>query len=183
MAVEYPVPSREAFASALETLLSLKVAAQGLPLEKSYPMPAYVSVYERDSRGIIAFMVADLPLVRATGAAMSMLPKDTAEPRPGDPWADKILVDNFREIMNISAQFFNEKGHEHVRFVNGFPHNKLPGMASTLLELGEVKAVYELSVGDYGTGRLYVVFPSAHMRANPPSIQPLARRSTQVKAA
>lgn len=183
MPADYPVPNRDAIASALETLLATKVVANPLPMVKSYPFPSYVSVYEKDSRGIIAFLVCDLSLIRCAGAALSMLPKSAAEPKPSEIWPEKILLDNFREIMNILAQFFNDKGQEHVRFINGFPHNKMPGMASTLLELGELKAAFELNIGGYGSGQIFIVYPAPNMRYNPPSIQPIVRRSTQVKAA
>ena len=98
------------------------------------------------------------PTLREIGAAVGLFPKGAAQAALEDGSLSGSLLENLSEVSNVMAQAFNVPGAPHVRLADNSVDvvEDAPEDALTLLDARDERLDFEVSVEDYGGGRLAI---------------------------
>jgi hypothetical protein len=146
----------EAVGNLLKTLLpgSVDVKA-GKPVD---PGQALIGVFNRDDGGIQVACVCDHGMVAFAGAALAMIPAPTAKASQASGQFPAAILENFREIMNISGQIVNLPGRPHVTFQALLKSDEVTAPElKALLASPAGRLDLEVNIGNYGVGRLSIL--------------------------
>ncbi|MCA9038312.1 MAG: hypothetical protein KDA91_24470 [Planctomycetaceae bacterium] len=111
--------------------------------------------YADDNSQVQRLVVCDVAFANNAGAALTMIsPGVVADAIKANDVPDNIL-DNFREVMNIFVNIFQDTGHGHL-VLGGIDLPTKEKDESTAKALAEPvgRADFEVVVPRYGTGRI-----------------------------
>jgi hypothetical protein len=120
--------------------------------------PGAVAVYVDDQSRLRALISCDLELSVALGAAIALIPANTAVGCIADGVLSADLEENLNEVLNILAAAFNLPDRPHVKLDAMHVPGKLPPvhLAAQLRAFGR-RDDLKLEVAGYGGGRLSLV--------------------------
>jgi hypothetical protein len=158
MPTNFPMPGQDRVRDVLADLMGRTVTVartEAAPLEVDGPGPAALADYEADGGSIGVLCVADVRLANALGAALTMIAPAAVDEAVENLRIDDPTIDNFREVVNVLTSLFNTTSTPHVKFreVHRLP-SQLPAETVQLLEAPRGRRDFDVSVEDYGTGRL-----------------------------
>lgn len=104
--------------------------------------------------GIIG--LADLEFTAYAGAALTMFPTPMAERQIESGQVDEMVLENFREIMNVCASQFNGGNFSHVKLTEllRLPKDKLSPELDALMKKPVTRLDFTIQIPNYGKGRL-----------------------------
>ncbi len=116
----------------------------------------YGGTFHSGDRTVIAMCAADIALAAYAGAALSMIPGESAQERVTAGVLDEMLQENFAEVLNVLTRIYVVPETARVALLEPiFPPNEMP----RTLVLADpsapiVRADYEIEISGYGTGYL-----------------------------
>ena len=148
MATGYIVPTTDSIGDTLKMVLG-----DGLEVDASDPSgieDAYIATYVNDSGDVVAICTCDLPFVAFTGAALSMIPADTAKSMAGGGELNPAVAGNFHEVMNICSTLMMTDSTAHLKLKDTLPSKDSEALKSGFAE-GQACA-FQVNVPGYGQG-------------------------------
>lgn len=117
-----------------------------------------VAEYQLDDGSLVGYAICDLPFAVRTGAALTLIPPGAAEDAIKAHALEDTVSENFREVLNVMARFFDRGGNSRVHL--GLVH--LPGEnmgAAFAMQIAKPAARMDASVdvGGYGKGTLMLL--------------------------
>lgn len=130
----------------------------GDPVVPSETTFAGVGLYVEDNLSLSGAVAADLSLTAYAGAALGLVPVDSANDQirarslMGQTW------ENFAELLNIGVSMFNQDGSPHVRLYSTHEPGELPqaDVLDLLRGLGR-RIDLTVSIAGYGRGTISIV--------------------------
>ncbi len=144
----------------LGDLLGRKVTATTAASPISGVEPTLTAVYEDNEGNVVAACCCDLDLVLNAGAALVLVPaRDVQESAKAKKW-DPLLVENFKEILNVCAQLFCQAGSPRAKLgclcLTCSQANAKSTVAANPLAKGGKRVDVQLSIAGYASGRMAV---------------------------
>lgn len=151
------MPQQDAVRALLTSLFGRPVVVSRTPaLVRSATDKFTVALFthEDGTTGVAAF--ADLAFAAYAGAALTMFPTAMADQQISNGRVDEMVLENFREIMNVCASQFNGAVAEHVKLTSllRLPIDKLPAEVDALAKKPGARLDFTVQIPNYGTGRL-----------------------------
>ena len=116
----------------------------------------YGGTFHGGDRAVVAMCAADLALAAFTGAALSLIPAESAQERIRTGVLDEMLEENFAEVLNVLARIYMVPESTRMTLLETiFPPRALPatpepGNSSVMV----LRADYRIDIDSYGTGHL-----------------------------
>lgn len=123
------------------------------------PGPAklpYGGTFHGGDRTVIAMCAADIAFAAYSGAALSLIPGESAQERVKAGVLDELLEENFAEVLNVLTRIYVVPETARVALLEPiFPPRAMP----QTLELEDVSATivradYQVDISAYGKGHL-----------------------------
>jgi hypothetical protein len=153
------LPTTKAIKDILDGLLGREVGLRpGSPLGSADVPAGVLARYLDDAERLRAVAAWDLPAGASIGAAVGLFPKGAVAAALEDGNLSGNLLENLSEVSNVLAQAFNVPGAPHVRLAANTVDAvaEAPEDALALLDSQDARLDFELSVEDYGGGRLAI---------------------------
>lgn len=113
-----------------------------------------VAVYGGTHIPVGAVCVCELPLAIYMGAALTLIPIDIANAGVKNKKILGDILDNFREVVNVSASMFNQDGAPHVALRSLLvPPDAVPIEVTKVLLKPAARADFEVMIPGYGAGK------------------------------
>lgn len=118
-----PLPRSDAVVESIKGLLQkeLTVSHECVPLELAAPHTVVLGVYVSKDDVPRAFFACDLKFACHAAGALTMLPEDVVKKALSDKLLSSELLENIQEIMNISANLFNNPSTPHLKLKTVIP--------------------------------------------------------------
>ena len=119
------------------------------------PLP-YGGTFHGGDRAVVAMCAADLAFAAFTGAALSLIPAESARERMAAGALDEMLEENFAEVLNVLARIFVVAESTRMTLLEPvFPPRALPvaptpGPTPAAILRGD----YRIDIDGYGVGHL-----------------------------
>ena len=124
-----PVPIQEAVAEFVQALIGLGTAASKVTPPTLEPDgDRIIATYCDDLGRTAALVTADLAFAASTGAALAMIPAAAAAEAVKEGALPEALLENYREIANMTSSLLNTANTPHLKLVDVWPsdHPDLP---------------------------------------------------------
>lgn len=119
---------------------------------------AVTGVYVDDMLRLSALVVIDEPLAACLGAAIALIPVQTAQTAIDDGFLPPTLFDNAAEILNVMASLFNADGAPHLRLYATYaPGEALPADVAKWVPAFVRRENLNATVKGYGSGLISVL--------------------------
>ena len=154
MATAFPLPDAPKIVQMLGLLFDGPDVKPGGTFDQTPGGGAWFGVFIADGGEPVALCGADGNLAATLGAAFSMLPiaaaKDAATTRELTP----VMIENMREIMNISTRLVMDNTSPHLKLDQLCPAKSLPAAAAALLAAPGRRREFQVQLSKYGGGVL-----------------------------
>ena len=154
MASAFPLPDAPKIVQMLGMLFDGLDVKPGGTFDHTPGGGAWFGVFVADSGAPVALCGADANLAATFGAAFSMLPvaaaKDAAKARD----LTTVMIENMREIMNISTRLVMDNTSPHLKLDQLYPSKSLPAPAAALLAAPAGRREFQVQLPKYGGGVL-----------------------------
>lgn len=160
-AIKHTLPTPDGLTSLLKGLIDRpvtvkKAVAAYVP---SLRQIGLIGIFVRDDDTVGGLCVCDLALSAGMAAVLTLIPAAVAAENVKKGKLDANLLENFREIMNISSQLFIGPGVPHVRFKDVVPMP--PPIAdkaiATLVTRPPGAAHFDVAIQGYPPGKFSVL--------------------------
>lgn len=153
--VPHPKEVRDLFEGILGREIDISAGEPVLPNERTH---AAVGVFVEDNLSLAAAIVADLPLTAFAGAALGLVPRDTALTTLSNNYVDETMWENFAEVLSVSSTLLNHDGAPHVRLYSSYEPGILPpaDVSGFLHGLGR-RLDITVGIAGYGSGCLSII--------------------------
>lgn len=168
------LPTSNALRELLNTLLGSPITCTALP-SPSAARPEFVALYENGDGLPEAYIGFDRTLVAYAGGALTMMPVDEVKATLQAPELSSVLVDGYREVVNIAASLFNVENRPHVKLRSTYTRDALPPDVVALLDGHGDQIHLKITIEGYGSGEATVfvkmmqAFEDASHNAQPAS--------------
>jgi hypothetical protein len=140
----------------LAELLDLQVdaVASALPLQPGRSTPCIAADFNHPTGELAVLLLADLAFATRSGAALTRLPLDRAEQALGRGSLDDILLENYREVVNVLTALYRPY---ECRLVLGEVSVDLPALSfekKMFIRKPPGRLDCELRLDSYGVGRV-----------------------------
>lgn len=155
-----PVPIQEAVAEFVQALIGLGTAASKVTPPTLEPDgDRIIATYCDDLGRTAALVTADLAFAASTGAALAMIPAAAAAEAVKEGALPETLLENYREIANMTSSLLNTANTPHLRLVDVWPSDDpdLPEEVWAILAAPTKRREYAVTIDGYGSGNLGVV--------------------------
>jgi hypothetical protein len=153
--MSHPLPSEVAFAKHVSGILGkpTEIKAAAAPYDPKPDDPFILAVYIDDAGKPSAIGLCDVPIGASMGACLTMIPAGVAKDDIKAKKLSEALLDNLKEVFNISASLFNLPGAPHLRLgpVHVAPP-ALPADIAAMLAQNKVRVDFQCTVPVYGGG-------------------------------
>lgn len=149
------LPTPNALRELLNTLLGSQVTCTALPAP-SATRPEFVALYESGDGLPEAYIGFDSALVAYAGGALTMMPVEEVKATLQAPELTSVLVDGYREVVNIAASLFNVENRPHVKLRSTYTRDALPQDVVALLEGHGDQLHLKITIEGYGSGEATV---------------------------
>ena len=147
----------EKLAVLLGQILGRTVRAQKVaPTAPSPAGSSLAAIYETDNSEITTVCLSDLALAANSGAALCLIPPDRTKESIQAGNLEDLLLENFREVLNILSQLFTISGPGRVKLKSVCKASQLCAEASKLISSPARRLDMKLSIDGYGDGRMSV---------------------------
>lgn len=147
-------PGGEEWVELLDSLVEPEVSVDGgRPVPLSMEIPTAAAVFVKDDGAPRFICICDLAFTVYVGACLAEIPSDTANRHVSDSEIPDNIMDNFREVLNISASLFNKPDWPHVSL--GAVHVTPKPVPDDIVALiGSARSRLDLifSMGGFGEG-------------------------------
>lgn len=157
MAKICPLPDAEKVMSLLGLLFDGLEVKPGGSFGREQQQGAWFGVFVTDCGAPVALCAADSGLSASFAAALSMLPPTAAKEAAKSRELSGVMIDNLREIMNISTRLMMSDTSPHLKLDQIYSAKALPVPAAALLSGPNVRAEFQIQVPKYGGGVLALV--------------------------
>jgi hypothetical protein len=149
-------PSDTEVVSTLNSLLGRDVqAAKIAPPGALGDAARYLAVYTLDDGTVCGLAVCDLKLAASAGVALAIMPPRRIEECVKAGSLEDDILDNLREILNVTAGILNGTGHPHVVFQDVLGPNPQPTPAvEALLAQPAFRLDLEVTIAGYNGGKI-----------------------------
>ncbi len=115
-----------------------------------------IALYRDDLGRPGALVIADLALAAASGAALAMIPATAAVEVTRTGKMTETLLDNFREVANVTASILNTPATPHLTLAGTWESDDadLPAEVWTILANPEKRREFAVTLDGYGSGNL-----------------------------
>ena len=122
----------------------------------------HVAYYVTREDALAGFCVVDLPLAAFLGAALAMMPSETAKEEINSGELGEDLLDAYYEVANIMAALLCADGSPHVRLL-GIDDAGMPFESAVLSTIKDPcrRIDIQVAVDEYGSGALTIL--TAHI--------------------
>src|SRR5690242_6800406 len=136
-----------------QILLGRNVSAEKIaPFRIAASEASAAAIYANSEGEVAGVCVADIDLVHRAGAALCLIPADA---RLKAVKFDSALTENFREILNICAQFFAGQDQQRISLASvALSADARPPSATGLIASPAWRLDVKLTIADYGSGRI-----------------------------
>jgi len=116
----------------------------------------YGGTFHGGDRAVVAMCAGDLAFAAFTGAALSLIPAESAQERIRTGVLDEMMQENFAEVLNVLSRIFVVTETTRMTLLEpilppcAVPTTLAPGVAATSI----LRADYEIDIGGYGLGHL-----------------------------
>lgn len=116
----------------------------------------YAGTFHGGDRAVVAMCAADLAFAAFTGAALSLIPAESAQERIRTGALDEMLQENFAEVLNVLARIFVVPETARMTLLETvFPPRAVPATLEVAGAPANVaRADYRIDIDGYGTGHL-----------------------------
>ncbi|RYE66290.1 MAG: hypothetical protein EOO79_07050 [Oxalobacteraceae bacterium] len=117
---------------------------------------AYAGTFHSGDRAVIAMCAADVAFAGYTGAALAMIPADSAQERVRSGVLDEMMQENFAEVLNVLSRIFVVPETERMTLLKPiFPPCAVPARLEPSVAFTSIlRADYEIDIDGYGVGHL-----------------------------
>ena len=157
-----PLPTVVDLRDLLERLLGrdVEITLGGPMVDTGARGGAQVSTYEDRYGKLRALLVADAALVARAGAAIALSPRGGADAALQDGDLPAGLLENAREVLDVTASLFSVAGAPHVTPGRFYPPGALlPPEVAHLVRAYVRRLDLDVALTGYGSGRLAVIVP------------------------
>lgn len=153
--VPHPKEVRDLFEGILGREIDIAAGEPVVPNERTH---ASVGVFVEDNLALSAVIVADLHLTAFAGAALGLVPRDTALTTLANNYVDETMWENFAEVLSVGSTLLNHDGSPHVRLYASYEPGILPpaDVSGFLQGLGR-RLDLTVGIAGYGSGCLSIV--------------------------
>ena len=153
----HPKDVRDLFEGLLGRSVEVSPGEPVIPTDVQY---AGVGLYVEDNLHLSAAVSADLALSAYAGAALGLVPAQSAVDAINARSVHGATWENFGELLNIGVSLFNVDGAPHVRLYETHEPGELPptDVLELLRGLGR-RLDLTVSIAGYGSGSLSIVRP------------------------
>jgi hypothetical protein len=132
--------------------------APGEPVVPTRDVRAAVGVYVDGNLSAVAAVAADLRLAAHVGAALGLIPANTALAAIEEGVLPGNVCENFAEVLNIFSSLLNRDDAPHLRLYASYGPDELPpnDIGEMLREFGG-RLDLVITVAGYGSGSLSLV--------------------------
>ena len=131
-------------------------AAKAAPMNLKAKAPRVYGVYRDREKPVTCLCIFDLPFSVYSAGAMFNFPGCTMNDSLRAGALDEALVDTVREILNISAQLFNDYGRQVFKNLYTTPES-LPGDAAAVINAPAGRLDLTASIPGYGSGQIAIL--------------------------
>jgi hypothetical protein len=116
----------------------------------------YGGTFHGGDRAVVAMCAADLALAAFTGAALSLIPAESAQERIATGVLDEMLQENFAEVLNVLARIYVVPESARMTLLETiFPPRAVPAtLEGAAPGAAVLRADYRIDIDGYGTGHL-----------------------------
>ena len=160
MSGDTPLPTAVEARELLEGLLGrgVEVTLGAAAVDPSAPGGAVVGSYVDDRLRLRALVVMDLSLAAHSGAAIALIPAQTARTAVEGRLLTPGLLENAAEILNVAAALFHHDGAPHVRLDATYaPSDTLPADLSPWVLAYVRRLDLDVAIAGYDAGRLSIL--------------------------
>lgn len=153
------MPSLDKVAQIIGGLVGRNVVARRSgPVARGANIATATAVYIGDSADLRGATVSDVALVCNAGAALTLYPPlEAAQCVRRGQWND-TLTENFHEVLNVSANLFNQPGAPHARLQRVYlTPEPLPEVVEAAMRRAAARLDVEVTIPGYGAGKLSVL--------------------------
>lgn len=130
----------------------------GTPVASTKARPAAIAVFVDDRTRTLAVALLDLPLCRAAGGALGLLPVAGVNEMVASRELSETLLENLYEVVNILSALFNVPGAPHAKLHKLYsPGEPLPNDIRAYASALGFRLDLDVAVAGYGNGRLSIV--------------------------
>ena len=149
------VPSDSQVVEMVAMLVGRAVTLEDQRPADAIPEDGLLGAYICDDGRLGAVAYSDLSFAAHAGAALAMVPVQTAEDDVKSGALGEELRENFYEVLNIMAAMFPDAGGPHVK-LNQFISAPMPAKVVRANELALGRLGVTLSIEGYGSGSLSI---------------------------
>jgi len=157
MATAYPLPDVPKIKQVLGLLFDGLEVKPGGTFDWAPAGGAWVGVFIGDQGAPVALCAMDANLAATFGAALSMLPPGAAKDAAKAKELTSVMIDNLREIMNISTRLLMNDTSLHLKLGQLYPIKSLPAPGAALLVATNTRTQFQMQLAKYGGGVLSLV--------------------------
>jgi hypothetical protein len=133
-------------------------ARPGTAITPSPRTPMAIAEYVTDDGSLGGLVICDLALAASLGAALILLPPNSASDAVRANKLPEQLAENFQEVLNVASRWFNAPLRPHVKL--GTVHwnqGGLPARPAEYLKRVNTRLDVSLAVPGYATGTLSIL--------------------------
>jgi hypothetical protein len=157
MATAYPLPDVAKIKQVLGLLFDGLDVKPGGTFDGTPAGGAWFGVFVADDGAPVALCGADANLAASFGAAFSMLPPAAVKDAVKSRELTAVMIDNLREIMNISTRLVMNESSPHLRLEQIHSVKSLPASATALLGAPNGRSEFQIQMPKYGGGVLTLI--------------------------
>ncbi|MBN1165486.1 MAG: hypothetical protein JXB45_12985 [Candidatus Krumholzibacteriota bacterium] len=150
------LPESGALRDLLEKLLDMKVTVnQGKPVAISPETPLAIATYKKDNGSIKVVWLCDLKFVIYSGAALSVIPPETAESSLSSGEIPDNIRDNFQEVLNVSTELLNKPDRSRISLGDTvIVPAEIPAEIADIVSNPRMRLDFSVKIPGYGEGRV-----------------------------
>ena len=159
---EIHVPENLELGQQIGTLVGRAATVNEIEGRNRFEKSCHVAYYVTREDELAGFCVVDLPLAAYLGAALAMIPSETAKEEIEADELGEDLLDAYYEVANIMAALLCADGSPHVRLI-GIDEAGMPFEPAVLATIKDPcrRIDIQLDVSEYGSGALTLL--TTHM--------------------
>jgi hypothetical protein len=136
----------------LTGMLDMKVSVkEGAPVDAARDKPAVIAVFSGENGQIEILCVCDTNSAVSIGAALAVIPVEDAREAAASGDVPQNILDNFKEVMNVSATLYNKGERPPVSLAAiHITSDEPPEDVLSLLEKAAMRKDVIISITNYG---------------------------------
>jgi hypothetical protein len=154
MLADRPMPTAFEVQGILTSLLGKPVRARACkPVDPATLDKGVVALFTSGARSCAFVTIFDLPLACSLGAALMLIPGDTARESAKSGTIPENILDNVREVFNVCSRFFSAKDAPRCYLEScHIPGTEIPESALKMVREAPTRLCFQLELTGYPGG-------------------------------